>query len=137
MKIEKPNYLSVDDIKQMKDSLLEKEQALYFEIEQIRLTRLALDEIDRGRHSAKKGSIALDWESFCIDVEEKDQEIAAILKEVELQRFDFPRIWIDVPKHIDLEKQTTVNFRLKRFLEVFTAGKYGQPFRVRIKRDQA
>lgn len=135
MKNEKPNYLSIDDINKMKDSLFEKEQALNFEIEQIRLTRLALEEVDRGRQSAKKGSVALDWESFCIDVEEKDQEIAAILKEVELQRFDFPRIWIDVPQHMDLEKKTAVNFKLKRFLEVFTAGKYGQPFRIRIKRN--
>lgn len=134
MKNEKPNYLSKEQIDGLRAMLNEREEALFTETEAIRRTRLALEEIDRARESAKVGSIALDWQAFCQEVDAKDKEIGDILKEAVVSRFDYPRVWLSLPEDLAIEKQSAVSFRLKPFLQTFTAAKYGQAFRVKIRR---
>lgn len=72
------------------------------------------------------------WEEFVKDIKRKNSTIAAILELAHLRRFENGRIWLAF-RDLTSEQRAIIVFQLKDFLRLWSAGKFGQPFTIKIK----
>ena len=72
------------------------------------------------------------YKEFVNEIWAKNKAIGELLHTAHVRRFDNPRLWLDFEDPTP-EQRVIIAFQLKRFLKLWTAGKFGNPFHLKIR----
>ena len=88
----------------------------------------SLEEVSRVRDACRAGVQPVSWDVFMKEVEDRDEDLARLLKQCRVRRFEFGRCWLSCANNIGLNMLDFKRKALKDILEE----KFGAKFILRI-----